>query len=113
MGLKRVIRKEALAASRRRPRKELGVPVADDRARLDNGRGIFKADQNHNRREHHCRRGRVHCHAERAMISIFVERVQMRHLHNGQKRQQSQTQQRGCPESAWLAAVRARILLKS
>jgi hypothetical protein len=48
------------------------------------------------------------------MVCVFVKRVQVRHLDNGQKRKKSQAQQRADPKSLWLtAATGARIWLVS
>jgi hypothetical protein len=47
----------------------------------------------------------VHRDAQRTPVGIAVQRVYMRHLDHGQQGQQGQTQQRHCPESAWLPAV--------
>jgi flagellar biosynthesis component FlhA len=48
------------------------------------------------------------------MVGIAVQRVYVRHLDHSHHRQQCQTQQGGCPESAWLpAASLAEIWLQS
>jgi hypothetical protein len=47
------------------------------------------------------------------MVGIAVQRMYVRYLDHGHHRQQSQTQQSGSPESAWLpAASAAEIRLK-
>ena len=90
------------------------MPVADDRARLDNRRGAPHSDQDDCCCHHRNRHSRVHGNAQRAMVGIALQRVHVRHLDHGQQCQQNQTQQRGCPESAWLpAAAPAKICLQS
>jgi hypothetical protein len=80
-------RERALAASRRRTREEFGVPIANDSARLNDGRGVLKADENDNRGDG-CRRSRgMHGDAERAVVGILVKRMQVRDLNDGEKGQ--------------------------
>ena len=107
-------RKGALAADGRWASEELGLPIPDDRARLDNRLGGADSDQDYYSRGNRNRRRRVHRDAQRTMVGIAVQSMDMRHLDHGHHRQQSQTQQSGCPESAWLpAASAANIRLQS
>lgn len=86
------------------------MPVAGDFARLNQRLGGSKAHQNHHGREHRNRRGRVQRDAQLAMVGIAVYRMDVRHLDDGQQRQQGQTKQSGCPESPWLPAVAPAVI---
>lgn len=95
-------RKDALAAGRWRTGEELGMPIADGRARYVDRHDGFESDQNNRVGHDRNRRGRVHGHAERAMVGIAIERMDVRYLDHGQQRQQRQTQQSAGPESSRL-----------
>lgn len=98
------IRKDGLAACGRGARKELGMPVADDRERLKNrGRGL-NLDQYDNSSRHRDRRCSMHHNAERAVVGIAFERVHVRHLDHGQQRQQGKTHDCDQRQGAWLCA---------
>jgi hypothetical protein len=97
--------KETLNAGGRWACVELGMPVANDRARLGNRRWVPDSDQDDCCRHYRDRRSRVHRDAQRAMVGILVQRVYVRHLDHGQYCQQGQTQKCGCPENAWLPAA--------
>lgn len=103
--LKRKIGRDALAAVGWGACEELGVPIPDERARLNERRGGSKSDQDNHSRDDRNRRSRVHRNAQLAMVGIRVQRMHVRHLDNNQQRQQGQTHKSGCPESAWLAAA--------
>ena len=86
------IRKDGLTARGRRARKELGMPVPDDRLRRKNPGGALHLDQYDHRGHRRYGRGRVHHNAKLAMVGgIVVEWVSVRHLDHGQQRQQSKT----------------------
>ncbi|MGA2887237.1 MAG: hypothetical protein ABSE51_04245 [Terracidiphilus sp.] len=103
--MKRNFGDDVLAACGRRAREELGVPMPDDRPRLNERCGGPDSDQDNHRCHHRNGRSRVHRDAQRAMVGIRVERVCVRHLNQGQQREQGQTHQSRRPESAWLRAV--------
>ena len=90
------------------------MAVQDDRAHYKNrGRGLNLDEHNHCRDDGD-RCSRLHRDAQRAMVGIRLQRVHVRHLDHSQKRQQNQTQHRGCPESAWLpAAAPTKICLQT
>ena len=98
---------DALTAGGRGSSEELGVPIPDDRARLDNRLGGADSDQDYDSRGNRNRHRGVHRNAQRAMVGIAVQSMYVRHLDHGHHRQQSQTKQSGCPESAWLPAASA------
>jgi hypothetical protein len=98
---------DALTAGGRGSSEELGVPIPDDRARLDNRLGGADSDQDYYSRGNRNRCRGVHRNAQRTMVGIAVQRMYVRHLDHGHHRQQSQTKQSGCPESAWLPAASA------
>jgi len=97
----------ALTAGRRGSSEEFGVPIANDRARLDNRCGTSDSDQDYYSRGNRDRSRRVHRDAERAMARVALQSMYVRHLDHSHHRQQRQTQQSGCPESAWLPAASA------
>ncbi len=72
--LKSENRKDALTADGRGTRKELGMPVADGRARLKNRRGTLHLHQHHHGSRHRDGRRRVHRDAQRAMVGIPLQR---------------------------------------
>jgi hypothetical protein len=67
------------------------MPVSRNRANFE-PRQRWGSDPDHDNasRHEHERHHRVHSNAERAMISIIANRMHMRHLSNGQKRQQDE-----------------------
>jgi hypothetical protein len=73
------------AGGRRGARVVLGMPVAGDRARLNNWRRAPNYDQDDRCRHHRNRRRRVHRNAQRAMVGIPVKWVHMRHLDHCQQ----------------------------
>jgi hypothetical protein len=73
-------------------------------ARLDDRHWGSYLDQDDHGRHDGNRRGRIQNDAQRAMVRIAFERMGVRHLGNGQQREQGQAQQSGRPESARLAA---------
>jgi hypothetical protein len=81
------------------------MPVADNRARLDNRRRAPHFDQDNRSRHHRNRRSGVHRDAQRTMVGIPVQRMHVRHLDHRQQRQQGQAQKSGCSESARLPAA--------
>jgi hypothetical protein len=96
------IRKDGLAAGGRGTRKELGVTVPDDRARLkDWGAGLDMDQHDHGGRDRDGR-CRVHYDAQRAMVGIAVERMHVRYLDHGQQRQKGKTHHGDQRQSTWL-----------
>ena len=96
--------KASLAAVGRRAGEELGIPIAYDRADFNQRLAAAQDDQNDRGGNHRNRSRRVHGDAQLAMIRVALEYVVVRHLDEGQKRQQGQTQQSGSPKSLWPAA---------
>ncbi len=94
------IGRAALAAGRRGTGEKFGTPIADRRARLKNRQREFEPEQHHRRGHHRNRRGRVHGNAQRAVVGITVDGVDVRHLDDSQHRRQQQTQQGRRPECA-------------
>lgn len=90
-------RESGLAAGGRGPSEELGMPVPDDRTRLSNRFWGSDSDQDHDGRGNRNRRRGVHRNAQRAMVGIVVQRMNVRHLDQGHHRQQRQTQQGSGP----------------
>lgn len=84
-------RKDALAAGGRRARKELGMPVPNDRLRRKDQGGALDLDQHNHRSHYRNGRSRVYDDAQRAIIGIAAERMRVRHLDHGQQRQQGKT----------------------
>jgi hypothetical protein len=95
-------RKDALTAGGRGACEELGAPIPDGRAGLDERRGGHSADQDNDRRNHRNRRGRMHRDAQLAMVGIAIGRMDVRHLNDGEERQQDQAQESHSSESARL-----------
>ena len=107
-------RNKTLAIGGWRAGVELGVPMADGHARLNDRRRTSETDQD----EHGChqrnRRSRLHGDAQRAMIGVTRQRMYVRHLNQGQQRQQRKTHQSRSPEGTWLrVATSAKIRLQS
>lgn len=67
------------------------MPVPDDRSRLKNRSGGFDLDENDRRSHNRDRRSRMHRDAQRTMVGIAFERMDVRHLDHGQQRQQDKT----------------------
>ncbi len=79
------------------------MPVPDDCAGLaDRGRRGSDPDQDNLSRGDRKRHHRVHHDAERTMIDVTADRVHMRHLGHGQKRQQEEAHHSHRSQSAWL-----------
>lgn len=88
--------------------------MPDDHAGLKNPGFTLHPDQNDDGSNSRDRRCRVHGNAQLAMVRIAGDRVDVGHLDHGQQRQQDQTHQSGCPESARLSAtIFAHLRLKS
>jgi hypothetical protein len=96
-------RKDALAADRRGPNKERGVPVPSDLTNVKrNWPRRPDPDQDHHDQHDHHGHDRVHRDAQCAVISIVIRRVEVRHLDNGKQRYQDQAHNRRHPQSVWL-----------
>jgi hypothetical protein len=88
--------------------------MPDDRVRLKDLGLAPHPHQNDHGRDCRNRCCRVHSNAQLAMVCIAFDRVDMGYLHHDQQRQQGQTHQRGCLETARLpAAACAEMSLKS
>jgi len=87
-------RTEALAACGRRTNEELGIAMTDDGFEQDNRGGNAYLHQ-YIRNLGRLNRSRgVHRDAKRAMVGSRFIRVDVRHLGNGEQRQQHETQER-------------------
>ena len=92
----------------------LGMPVADDRARLDERGGAAEFDQDDDDGDHGHRRGRLHGDAQRAVVGIRLRGMHMRHLNHDQQRHQRQTQQNsGSKRARPAASAFAQICLEA
>jgi hypothetical protein len=96
-------RKDVLAASGRRAVEEGGMPISTNRTNFKR-RLRCRSEPDHDNADchDHERHDRVNYNAERAMISITADRMHMRHLGHGQKRQQDQAHNSCNPKGAWL-----------
>jgi hypothetical protein len=84
----RKIGKAPLAASGRRPRKELGMPIAGEGARLkDKGAGL-DLDQDDDGRRDGDGGSRMEQDAQGAVVGIGIDRMHVRYLDNGKECQQ-------------------------
>ncbi len=70
------------------------MPVTRNCARFKYRRSTFYLHQHHNGCRHRHRRRSVHHNAKRAMVGIGFQLVHVRHLRDGQERQQNQTHER-------------------
>ena len=88
--------------------------MPDNRASLKESCFTLNPDQNDHGSNRCNRRCRVHGYTQLAMVGIAVDRVDMGHLDHSQQRQQDQTHQSACPESARPStAIFAHLRLKS
>lgn len=98
-------RNDALAAAGRGANEELGLPEAGNRVRLKNRCGGLKLDQDDNGGGYGDGRCRVHHDAERAMVGVAIDGMDVRHLNDGQQRQQNKTHHRECRKSPRFGAA--------
>jgi hypothetical protein len=112
--LNRKNRKLAPEAVRRRAREQGWVPGTGDCVCLKNRGRALDLDQHHFGGRNRHRGRRMHRNAQRAMIGIGFQRMDVRNLHHGQKREQNQTYEgRNRQSSKPAAASPVRIGLKS
>jgi len=77
------------------------MPVAHDRARLEYRRRRFNLDQNDHGSRYRNGRGCVHDDAQRAMVGVALNGMDVRHLNDGQQRKHGKTHN-GCDRpGAW------------
>jgi len=95
-------RKDALTANWRRPGKQLGMPVPNYDNGFNERRGGAKIDQDDQGSRHRYWGGCVHDDAQRATVGVALDRMDVRHLHHGQQRQQGKTHHSGQGQSARL-----------
>ena len=81
------------------------MTVPYNRERLRNRRGGANRDQDHDRFGDRDRGCRVHGNAQLAVVSVFLERMHVRHLGQSQQRQQDKAQERDCPKNLRLALL--------
>jgi len=81
---------KSLEAGGRRAGKELGMPIPREGSRLKNKGAGLDLNQDDNGRGNGHGRCRVHQDAQRAVVGVAFERVNVGHLHHGQQRQQDQ-----------------------
>jgi len=67
------------------------MPETYDRPRFKNRGHCFDLDQHDHGSRHRNGRGCVHDDAQRAMVGVALDRVEVRHLDDGQQRQQDKT----------------------
>lgn len=85
-----------------------------DDAGLENRRGGLDLDQHDDDGCDRDRRSRVHHNAERAMVGVVFDGMDVRHLDHCQQRQQDKAQHGYCRPGAWLsAAFSAEMCLQS
>jgi hypothetical protein len=102
-----------LAAAGRGTNEELGVPIAGDRLRLENGRAGLDLNQNNNGSCNRDGRGCMEQDAEGAVVGIGIDRMHVRHLDYGEERQQDKTHDGDHRQSEQLcAAFSAEVCLK-
>jgi hypothetical protein len=90
------------------------MPVSSGRVRLKNRRSACNMNQHHHRSRNRNGRSGVHHNAEGTMVSGCLYRVNVRHLHHGQERQQKETHNADNRQSAKLcAAFPAHVCAKS
>ena len=106
-GTQAEIGKTPLTAGGRRACNELGMPVADSRARLKNRRRSLNLHQHHHGNRNRDGRRRVHHDAQRAVVGIALQRMHVRHLHHGQQRHQEKAHHRRRRQCAWLSTARS------
>jgi hypothetical protein len=96
-------RKGALVPGGRRAIEEGRMPISTNRANFKRRwrRGCDPDRENANCHDHE-RHNRVHHNAERAMIGITADRMHVRNLGDGQKRQQDEAHHSYGPQSARL-----------
>ena len=100
-----VFRRQSLAASRRRARKQLRTPVPNHSPGFKRRSPVLHLHQNHqtSRHGHRCRG--VHHNTQRAMVGVRFNLVEVRNLNHRQQRQQHQAHHRNHRQSPWLRAV--------
>ena len=109
----RANRKLALEAFRRGTGKKLRMPMAGDIRRAQFGSGPLHGHENNDGSGHRYRSGGVHGNAERAMVGGRFNGVDVRHLNNGQEREQQQAHNRHQRQSAKLCVERvAEVILR-
>jgi hypothetical protein len=91
------------------------MPIGQDcRANRLNRSRSADPDQDNHHGGHRDGRGRVHDDAQRAVIGVGVEGVDVRHLHHGQKREQDEAHQSNCARcTGSCAALSADLCLQS
>jgi hypothetical protein len=106
-------RRLALEAGWRGTREELRMPVASDGACFKNRLGCLDVHQHDDGGCDRDRCRRMHHDAERAVIGVGIDRVDVGYLHHRQQRQQHQTHN-GCQRQSTklCAAISAEICLK-
>ncbi len=67
------------------------MPVADDRPRFENRGRRFDLDQDDDCSRYRNRRGGVHDDAQRAMVGVALNGMDVRHLDYGQQRKKNKT----------------------
>ena len=82
---------DALAGGWRRTGEELRMPVADDSARFENRGRRFDPNQDDHGSRYRNGRGGVHDDAQRAMIGVALDGMDVRHLDDSQQRKQDKT----------------------
>lgn len=90
-----------LAGGWGRTSKELRVPVTNQRSRFENRGSRFDLDQDHRGSRDRNGRSRVHDNAQRAMVSIALSGMDVRHLDHGEQRQQDKTHYGDNGPSTW------------
>ena len=80
-----------LAGGWGRTREELRVPVTNDRSRFEHRRRRFDLDHDDHGSRHRNGRGCVHDDAQRAMIGVALDGMDVRHLDDSQQRKQDKT----------------------
>jgi hypothetical protein len=79
----------ALKAIRRGTCEELGKPGSRNRLRFKRCGGTLNLDQHHHGSRNRNRRRRMHGNAQRAMVGIRVDRMDVRHLRHGEQSEQN------------------------
>ena len=82
------------------------MPVSGDRANFKNHwRRGFDSNQDNHDQHNHDGHDRMHHDAYCAMVGIAVRCMDVRHLDNGQKRQQDKAHHSRYPQSIWLGVT--------
>lgn len=87
-------RKKVLAACGRGAGEEIGIAVPDNDVLIDNDNLSAQADQDDCGCGRCNRRGRVHCHAQRTIVGIALDRMHVGYLEHCQKREQDKAHHR-------------------